>query len=110
MLRGKWQGTRDPRRVVRDSRLAAETYHDGEAVVSLDTVFVTLGFGVGITPHFSFRGKVHVVVHDLTPLHEEHGSLLVQNVLLIQIGCNLVRDFTGLHMEGAGRSGWESMC
>lgn len=88
--------------MVRGGCLAAETYHDGEAVVSLDTVLVTLGFGVVISPHFSVRGKVQVMVHDLTPLHEEYGSLLVQNTLLIQIAGDLVRDFTGLHVEGGG--------
>lgn len=106
----KLKGTLDPRIVVRDSCLAAEAYHDGEAVVSLDTVFITLGFGVAVSPHFSFRGKVHVMVHNLTPLHEEQGSLLVQNIILIQIGSNLVRDFTGLHMEGEGWSGWKKAC
>lgn len=102
VIHGEWSGTA--------VWLQRPTYHDGEAVASLDTVFITLAFGVGIASHFSFRGKVQVVVHDLTPLHEEHGSLLVQNVLLIQIGYNLVRDFTGLHVEGAGRSGWKKAC
>lgn len=103
----KLQRAHDPRIVDRDSCLAAEAYHYGEAVVSLETVFITLGLGVVITPHFIFRGKVHVMVHELTPLHEEHGSLLVQNILLIQIGSDLVRDFTRLHME---RPRWKKAC
>lgn len=56
---------------------SSRTYHDGVAVVSLDTVLIALGFGETATPHFSFRGKVQVVVHNLTPLHEEHGPVLV---------------------------------
>lgn len=86
--------------VVRDICLASEAYHDGEAVVSLDAVFLTHGFGVVIG--LSFRGKVHVVVYDLTPLHEEHGSVLVQNVL-VQIAKDLVGDFPGLHVEERGK-------
>lgn len=74
------------------------SYPDGEAVVSLDTVFIALGFGVVV--RLSFRGKVQVVVHDLTPLHEEQGSVLVQNLLLLQVASDLVGDFTGLHREG----------
>lgn len=89
--------------------LAAEAYHDGEAVVSLETVFITLSFGAVITPHLIFRGKVQVVVHDLTPLHEEQGSVFVQNTLLIQIAKDLVGDVSGLHMEGKGVRSEQSM-
>ena len=88
--------------LARDVDLAAEAYHDGEAVVSLETVFITLGFGVVITPHFIFRSKVQVVVHDLNPLHEEQGSVFVQNTFHIQIRKDLVGDVSGLHMEGKG--------
>lgn len=56
---------------------AAGAYHDGEAVVSLDTVLLTLDFGVLAAPQFRFRGEVQVVVHNLTPLHEEQGPVLV---------------------------------
>ena len=54
---------------------AAGAYHDGEAVVSLDTVLLTLGFRVLVAPQFRFRGEVQVVVHNLTPLHEEQGPV-----------------------------------
>lgn len=104
VLRGSCKG------LVRDIYLDAEAYHDGEAVVSLDTLFFTLGFGVAVTPHLSFRGKVQVVVHDLTPLHEEQGSVLVQSFLFIQIAKNLVRDVTGLHMEGGVRLEESMLC
>lgn len=81
---------------------AAGPYHDGEAVVSLDTVLITLGFGVLATPQLGVRGKVQVVIHNLTPLHEEQGPVLVQNTLLIQIANNLVRYLPGLQMEREG--------
>lgn len=93
----------------RDIDLAAETYRDGEAIVSLDTVLITLGFGAVVTPHLIFRGKVQVVVHDLTPLHEEQGSVSVQNTLLIQVAKDLVGDVPGLHMEGKGVRSEQSM-
>ena len=86
---------------------AAGAYHDGEAVVSLDTVLLTLGFGVLTAPPFCFRGEVQVVVHNLTPLHEEQGPVLVQNTLFIQVAHNFVGYLTGLQMEteGEGRKG-----
>ena len=86
---------------------AAGAYHDGEAVVSLDTVLLTLAFGVLTAPQFCFRGKVQVVVHNLTPLHEEQGPVLVQNTLFVQVAHNFVGYLTGLQMEteGVGRKG-----
>ena len=64
------------------SPTAAGAYHDGEAVVSLDTVLVTLGFGVLAAPQLGVGGKIQVMVHNLTPLHEQQGRVLVQNTLL----------------------------
>lgn len=77
----------------------AGAYHDGEAVVFLDTVLITLGFGVLATPHLRIGGKVQVVVHNLTPLHEEQGPVLVQNTLLIQIASDLIGYLPGLQMQ-----------
>lgn len=82
-------------------------YRDGEAVVSLDTVLVTLHFGVLAAPHLGVGGKVQVMVHNLTPLHEEQGPVLVQNTLLIQVAYNLVRYFTGLREEREKKGGLE---
>lgn len=65
-------------------------YHDGETVASLDTVLVTLLFGVLAAAHLGVRDKVQVMVHNLTPLHEEQGPVLVQNTLFISVACNLL--------------------
>lgn len=82
-------------------------YHDGEAVIFLDTVLVTLFFGVLTAPELSVGGKVQVMVHNLTPLHEKQGPFLVQNTLLIQVTCNLVGYLTGLQKEREReREGW----
>lgn len=88
-------------------RAAGGAYHDGEAVVSLDTVLVTLCFGVLAAPQLGVGGKVQVMVHDLTPLHEEQGSVLVQNTLLTQVVCNLVGYFAGLRTGREGEEGLE---
>lgn len=79
-------------------------YHDREAVVSLDTVLVTLLFGVLAAPHLSVGGKIQVVVHDLAPQHEQQGPVLVQNILT-QVACNLVGDLTGLQEGKEGEGG-----
>lgn len=47
------------------------------------------------------------MVHDLTPLHEEQGSVLVQNTLLVQVVYNLVGYVSGLQMEREGQEGLE---
>lgn len=88
------------------SLTAIGAYHDGEAVVSLDTVLVTLGFGVLAAPQLGVGGKVQVMVHNLTPLHEEQGSVLVQNTLLVQVVYNLVGYVSGLRTE-KGQEGLE---
>ena len=95
------------RQAVCQGPAAAGAYHDGEAVVSLDTVLLTLGFGVLTAPQFCFWGEVQVVVHNLTPLHEEQGPVLVQNTLFIQVAYDFVGYLTGLQMdtEGEGRKG-----
>lgn len=92
------------------SPMAAGAYHDGEAVVSLDTVLVTLGFGVLAAAQLGVGGKVQVVVHNLTPLHEEQGRVLVQSTLLTQVACNLVGNLAGLQMEREGEEGWRRRC
>lgn len=86
---------------------SCRAYHDGEAVVSLETVLVTLRFGVLAAPQLSVGGKVQVVVHNLTPLHEEQGRVLVQNILLIQVAGNLVGYLTGLQARKGGKGGLE---
>lgn len=83
----------------RGGRVTAGTYYDGETVASLDTVLITLCFGVLAAPQLSVRSKVQVVVHNLTPLHEQQRPALVQNILLPQVACNLVGYFTGLQTE-----------
>lgn len=95
------------RQAVCQGPAAAGTYHDGEAVVSLDTVLLTMGFGVLTAPQFCFWGEVQVVVHNLTPLHEEQGPVFVQNTLFVQVAYNFVGYLTGLQMEteGEGRKG-----
>lgn len=62
---------------------SCRAYHDGETVVSLDTMLITLYFGVLAAPQFRVGGKIQVVVHNLTPLHQEQGPVLVQNTLFI---------------------------
>lgn len=95
------------RQAVCQGHPAAGAYHDGEAVVSLDTVLLTLGFRVLVAPQFRFWGEVQVVVHNLTPLHEEQGPVLVQNTLFVQVAYNFVGYLPGLQMEteGEGRKG-----
>lgn len=88
-------------------RTAGGAYHDGEAVVSPDTVLVTLCFGALAAPQLGVGGKVQVMVHNLTPLHEEQGPVCVQNTLLIQVVCNLVGYLTGLQTEREGEEGLE---
>lgn len=89
------------------SLTTAGAYHDGEAVVSLDTVLVTLCFGVLAAPQLRVGGKVQVMVHNLTPLHEEQGPVLVQNTPVIQGVYNLVGYLTGLKTEREGEEGLE---
>lgn len=88
-----WSGTRSCR-----------AYQDGEAVVSLQTVLVTLLLGVLAAPQLRVGGEIQVVVHNLTPLHEEQRRVLVQNVVLIQVAGDLVGYLTGLR-EGEGGKG-----
>lgn len=74
-------------------------YRDGEAVATLDTVLLTLGLGVLAAAQLGVGGKVQVVVHNLTPLHEEQGPFWVQSTFLIQIACDLIGYLAGLQVE-----------